>query len=283
MRQGEGNVVIRGDDAVIPVATAAAAGGIRCSVNDLLQWAAMWLDPDLKLRNGQPFLSPAQHNAVWTGYTPLPIGRRMREWDNSRFNAYGFGWRISDVDHVLRIAHTGTLAGMYSAIVLLPEKKSAFVILINGDGADARTVLSTVLVKHFTAPVKQRPLKFYADAVDQDRQARIQATAPALPPRESAKTAPLGVYQDPWFGEISICADANRIKFQSAKSPMLTGFVMSAGGRLLVDWDDDSVDAEAWLDFAQPAGALTLSKIDPDADFSYDYEDLSFTRVRDCP
>ena len=28
--------------------------------------------------------------------------------------------------------------------------------------------------------------------------------------------------------------------------------------------------------------ALRLSKVDPEADFSYDYEDLAFTRVGDC-
>ena len=39
---------------------------------------------------------------------------------------------------------------------------------------------------------------------------------------------------------------------------------------------------------AAPRGAggegavLTLSAVDPEADFSYDYHDLAFTRVRDC-
>jgi hypothetical protein len=61
---------------------------------------------------------------------------------------------------------------------------------------------------------------------------------------------------------------------------------MRSGSRYLVDWDRDSVDAEAWLDFhknapSQPA-RLTLAKVDPEADFSYDYEDLAFERIRGC-
>ena len=52
------------------------------------------------------------------------VGAAAR-WDGSHFNAYGYGWRLSDVDGVLRVAHTGTLAGMYSAVTLLPEKKRA--------------------------------------------------------------------------------------------------------------------------------------------------------------
>jgi CubicO group peptidase (beta-lactamase class C family) len=289
MRQGERNVVIRADEAVIPAATAAAAGGIRCSLNDLTKWAALWLDPDLNLpTTKQPFLSRAQRDAIWGHHTPLPITRRLREWDHTRFNAYGFGWRISDIDGALRVAHTGTLAGMYSAIVLLPEKKSAFVILINGDGADARTVLSEVLVKHFTAPSHAKSVQFYADQVDQDRRDRVQRAAPDLPAREAAvadSLAPwLGVYRDPWFGEVSICATPQGVTFSSAKSPRLTGPVMSAGGKLLVDWLDDSVDAEPYLTFEAGAPrALKMSKIDPEADFSYDFEDLSFTFLRNCP
>jgi hypothetical protein len=56
---------------------------------------------------------------------------------------------------------------------------------------------------------------------------------------------------------------------------------MRVGDRVLVDWNHDDIDTEAWLTFA-PA-ALTMSKVDPDADFSSDYEDLAFTRVSDCP
>lgn len=291
MRQGSGNTVIRADGAVIPVATSAAAGGIRCSLNDLLFWTRLWLDPNLRSPlTGKPWLSTIQRDAVWTAHMPLPLSRRQREWDGSRFNAYGYGWRLSDVDGVLRVAHTGTLAGMYSAIVLLPEKKMGFVILINGDGSEARTVLSTVLVKQLIAPGKAQPVRFYADTLARERELRQAASAAALAPRQAAPArvlaANLGVYADPWFGEVSICEKDGGVRFASAKSPLLTGIVMQSGGRLLVDWLDDSVDAEAWLEFsaAPEAGApaLRLSKVDPEADFSYDYEDLSFTKVRAC-
>jgi hypothetical protein len=67
---------------------------------------------------------------------------------------------------------------------------------------------------------------------------------------------------------------------------MLTGTVMQVGSRWLVDWDEVSVDAEPWLDFTAAESSqpirLKLSHVDPDADFSYDYADLDFTRVGDC-
>ena len=74
-----------------------------------------------------------------------------------------------------------------------------------------------------------------------------------------------------------------RTRMRSPDRPRRIG--AEAVGPKLVDWDDPSVDAEAWLHFAngETEPALRMSKVDPQADFSYDYEDLAFTRVRGCP
>jgi CubicO group peptidase (beta-lactamase class C family) len=257
----------------------AAAGGIRCGLDDMLKWVSMWLDPESR------WLTPSQRQAVWTPHMPMPLSARQRRWDGSRFNAYGYGWRISDVDGVLRVAHTGTLSGWYSAVTLLPEKKSGYVLMINGEGSEARTVLNEVLVKLFTAPGERRRVADYAAELGREsQQAPQESKPPALARTQLTATMlakQLGIYRDPWFGEVSICEREAAVDFRAAKSPQLNGVVMQAGERLLVDWRDDSIDAEAWLDFSAP-GTLRLSKVDPEADFSYDYEDLLFTRVGDC-
>jgi hypothetical protein len=60
--------------------------------------------------------------------------------------------------------------------------------------------------------------------------------------------------------------------------------VSRLGERYLVHWDEAKADVDAWLDFAGSGDARTLrmAKVDPDGDFSSDYEDLAFTRVSDC-
>jgi CubicO group peptidase (beta-lactamase class C family) len=293
MRRGERNVVIRADGEVIPDIPMAAAGGIRCSLDDMLAWIRMWLDPERSgLVDGKPWLSKAQRDAVWTAHMPMPLTPRMRDWDGSHFSAYGYGWRLTDVDGTSKVSHTGTLAGMYSAVVLLPEKNAGFVILINGDADEARTVLTQVLVKHFTAPGGKHTVAKYADLLAKERQDKAEKDDPVMAARARLATTPgeldgqLGRYRDPWFGEVAICAQGQGVRFAAAKSPKLTGRVMRANGRLLVDWDDADVDAEAWLDFAGEApnapATLAMSKVDPEADFSYDYEDLAFSRVGAC-
>ncbi|TWI03560.1 CubicO group peptidase (beta-lactamase class C family) [Luteimonas cucumeris] len=287
------NVVAGGDGDVIEAIPMAAAGGIRCSLNDMLTWAKMWLTPDrFGLVDGKPWLSQAQRDAVWSAQMTMPLSKRMRDWDGSHYSAYGYGWRLADVDGTQKVSHTGTLSGMYSALTLLPEKNIGFVILINADADEARTVLNQTLVKHFTAPAQKRTLAYYAQRIaaeDKDETAArpVPDTSLRIAASSTAMQQWLGVYRDPWFGEVSICPKQDAVHFTSAKSPMLAGKVMQLDDRFLVDWDAESVDTEPWLAFVaagknQPA-AMTMAKIDPDADFSYDYEDLHFSRVRGCP
>ena len=280
-------VMSGGDDAHVPELVSAAAGGIRCSLDDMLAWARNWLAPDPAQL---AWLSAAQRQAMWTPRTPMPISARRRAWDGTRFYAYGYGWRIADVDGEMTVSHTGTLSGMYSVMTLLPDRKSGFVVLINADAEAARTALNEVLLKRFTSPGNPRDVAYYADELLKEA-ASARATAPPEPAARKAvgveEMKPwLGVYRDPWFGEAKVCLGNGKVRFAAEKSPMLAGQVMRSGARLLVDWDDDGVDAEAWLDFHGPSDTaparLTMAKVDPEADFSYDYEDLDFQRVRGC-
>ena len=96
-----------------------------------------------------------------------------------------------------------------------------------------------------------------------------------------------GVYRDPWFGEVSLCAQDNGVAFAAAKSPKMSGKVMRSGKRLLVQWHGPDAEIEPWLEFPAVSGnasvAMRMAKVDPDGDFSSDYEDLAFERIRDCP
>ena len=286
MRTPQGNRVIREDGDIVPNVTSMAAGGIRCSLDDMLAWMRMWLSPDA----APAWLSPPQRKAVWTAHMPMPVSARMREWDNSHVSAYGYGWRLSDVDGVWKVAHTGTLAGMYSSVILLPDLRTGIVILINGEGEAARTVLGQVLTKQFTAPQSTPTVAYYADLLERE-QAGERAAKPKPDTRHRVPSGAHGLedwtghYQDPWFGKVALCRHRGQVRFASERSPMLTGTVMRVGTRWLVDWDDDSVDAEPWLHFdTAPDGVaqLTLSHVDPDADFSYDYQDLAFVRTSSC-
>jgi len=283
MRVDRRNVVVRADEEIIPAITSAAAGGVRCSLDAMLVWARNWLDPDAEQLE---WLSEEQRRAMWTPRTLMPVGERRHEWNNTHFHAYAFGFRLADADGAWTVSHTGTLMGMYSVMTLLPDRKGGFVILTNGQGDKARTALNEVLLKYFIAPEQARTVGWYAEILDEpvapERSAPdTSSRLPVAPQRMEQQT---GIWRDPWFGEVAICPRDDRVRFSAAKSPRLAGTIMQVDERYLVDWDDDSVDAEAWLDFRSSDGRplLTMAKVDPQADFSFDYEDLAFTRERNC-
>lgn len=282
------NVVVRADEEVVPRITSAAAGGIRCSLNDMLAWAQNWLAPDPRQMQ---WLSEGARQAMWTPRTPMPISDRTRRWNDTHYYAYAFGFRAADVNGVWTISHTGTLMGMYSVMYLLPDQKSGFVMLTNGEGANARTVMTEALLEQMTRTASARSADFFIAEIAAEPAATAKSLLPdtssRVPVKPDRMRAQTGTWRDPWFGEVLVCAHHDTVRFSASKSPLLTGTVMRVGSRYLVDWLDGSVDAEAWLDFAGGnAGHVTdlaMAKVDPDADFSFDYEDLAFRRTGPCP
>ncbi|TNY26116.1 serine hydrolase [Fulvimonas soli] len=285
---GGRNQVIRADDATVPATTSDPAGGIRCSLNDMLAWARNWLAPTPAQLQ---WLSPAQRAVLQAPHMLIPVSALRRQWDRSHVMAYGYGWRMADVDGHWTVWHTGTLAGMYSELMLVPDRRSGFVLLTNGNGDEARTVLGEVLLKRLTDPADTRGVAGYAALLDEaaakaasGRKAPPLPDSAAMPPADpKALAGRLGVYRDPWLGPAAVCVRDGAVRFQAKRSPRLAGVVVQEHGRYLVRWDDRTVDPDAWLDFHDGTPVrLTLAKLDPHGDFSSDYEDLDFVREGGC-
>ena len=288
-RVGGRNEAMRRDGEVVPAIASAPAGGIRCSLDDMLAWANSWLAPT---GTQTQWLGDAQRAEMVKARTPMPISAQRRRWDNTHYYAYAYGFRLADVDGAWTVSHTGTLGGMYSMMMLVPDRKSGFVFMINGDGSNARTVLGQVLLKLFTAPNKSLGVAGYADELAKPASANgVARLKPPLP--DIAKRSPLaptqlrdwlGTWRDPWFGEVRLCAVEGAVEWRSAKSPKMHGRVGQLDGRYLLHWDDPSVDLDAFVAFSGTGDArrMTMAKIDPDGDFSSDYEDLDFVRVGGC-
>ena len=113
-------------------------------------------------------------------------------------------------------------------------------------------------------------------------------TLPDASKRKPVKPAQLhdwlGRWRDPWFGEVRLCAVDGAVEWRSAKSPKMHGRVGMLDGRYLLHWDDPAVDLDAWVMFsgAGDTRRMTMAKLDPDGDFSSDYEDLDFVKVGGC-
>ena len=69
-RDGGRNVAMRRDAAIVPAIASAPAGGIRCTLDDMLAWARNWLAPDAAQLQ---WLGPAQRAEMVAARTPMPI------------------------------------------------------------------------------------------------------------------------------------------------------------------------------------------------------------------
>ena len=95
----------------------------------------------------------------------------------------------------------------------------------------------------------------------------------------------LGTYTDKWFGDVIISNKNGKTRFDSKRSPRLTGeMIYYKANTFVVKWDDRSFDADAFLQFSLDntgkANAIKMDAISPLTDFSFDFQDLDFIRVK---
>ena len=156
---------------------------------------------------------------------------------------------------------------------------------------DARTALTQALVKHYTAPGKGLGVDYYAEQLEKTQPKSIGAPPAKMAPSKgvAAKSAELerwlGVYQDPWFGEVRLCPSENGVIFESAMSPKLKGPVSRLQTRWKVQWQASDAGPSPWLDFSEESGhavRMSLSYANEDGSAGTDYADLDLRRVRGC-
>ena len=144
---GKLQTIIRNLDQDKP-SVSAPAGGIQCSLNDMLAWVKVQL-AEGKINQEQALFSVQQHQQMWQAHTIMPLSASSKKRDNSHFSAYGLGWRINDMDGYLQVHHTGSLAGMYSFVSLFPELDLGFVVLTNQQSSAARSALMYTVMKPY--------------------------------------------------------------------------------------------------------------------------------------
>ncbi|RUO74871.1 serine hydrolase [Pseudidiomarina sediminum] len=282
-----GPKVVRRDQANDYI-TSAPAGGIRCSLQAMTKWMKMHIARGTySTEDGveQTLISAKQHAEMWSPQTLMNVGSRDYDWDRTHFAAYGLGWRMHDVDGLLRIHHTGTLHGMNAYLSFFPELDTGFVVLLNRSHSDARTAMMHTLIKAYT----DAPERDWIAAVQEWReQANQRRAATFKVPETKAATATHyerigGTYIDPWFGTVAVTWQDEKLRWRSHRSARLIGSMEHVkGDTFVVRWDDRTHHADAYVRFTSnfqgDIQGMVMEPIDPAADFSFDFEDLNFEK-----
>ena len=266
----------------------AAAGGIICSLGDMLTWVSTQLNHGIS-PDGRVLFSEMQSKEMWTPRTLQTVRDRDFELHKTHFKAYGLGWRLADVHGYKEVSHTGTLAGFRSYVVLIPELELGVVFLSNGASSTARAAVMNTIVRSFM-PVEQRDwIQLYKDEAEaRDEQLRLSTIVeePAVEAPQECCDPDLssftGRYRDPWFGDVNIYLDDGRLMFAAEKSPKLTGPMQHHyGNRFKILWPDRTLKADAWVTFERDArgAVIAMTMLQVSEDDNYDFTDLEFSRV----
>ncbi len=273
--------------------TANAAGGIWTNIIDMSKWMVMQMDNG-KYGDGlnQKLFSEAVHDEMWSQQTIIPV--RTSAPYNSHFASYGLGFFLRDVKGYKHISHTGGLAGIVTQETMIPELKLGIIVFTNQQSGAAFTAITNTIMDsyigvksmdwvkllHDRVVVGEANAKRITDGIWKDIEA--QQINNAVKPDISRST---GTYTDQWFGDVMISVKNGKSWFDSKRSPKLTGELLPyKGSTYLVKWNDRSMDADAYVMFSVDtdgkADGIKMKAISPLTDFSFDFQDLDFKRVK---
>lgn len=269
-----------------------AAGGIYASVNDLSKWLL------LNLNNGkygkelnQQLISDMNHAELWKAHTNIAFNVEPAAPYKTHFSAYGLGWFLSDKNGYIIVEHTGSLPGMLSNTILIPELNVGMVILTNTDPGSRSfyTIANEILdayigveSKDWISSEEKRLQKMEAET-DAVTTAVWQTVSQAITKNIDYSNY-VGIYRDNWFGDIEILLKDNKLWFSSLRSPKLNGeMFFYKANTFAIKWDyrDMPCDAFAmfYLDENGEAISIKMKGISPNIDFSFDFQDLDLKRV----
>ncbi len=271
--------------------SANAAGGIWSNLTDYSKWLIMQMENG-KYGEGSSkrLFSEAVHDDMWTQQTIIPV--RTSAPYNSHFAGYGLGFFLRDVKGYKHVSHTGGLAGIVTQEIMIPELKLGIIVFTNQQAGAAFTAVTNIIMDSYLGVKGMDWIKLLHDRVAAGEAQAKKITEDVwkdIEAQQKASTAKsdinqfTGTYTDQWFGDIMISVKNGKTRFDSKRSPKLTGEVFSyKGSSFIVKWDDRSMDADAFLMFSLDAdgkaSGLTMKAISPLTDFSYDFQDLNFKR-----
>ncbi len=268
-----------------------SAGGIYSNITDMCKWIIM------QMNNGRygeglnkQLFSEGVHEEMWTPQTVIPV--RGNNTYNSHLAGYGLGWFLSDVKGHLQASHTGGLAGIVTQVTLIPEMKLGIIVFTNQQsGAAFTAITNTIKDSYLGMPPTDRVKQNHDRVVMNEKEAKKITSEIWNDIRVRQKTSSgfkdtamfTGTYHDKWFGDVEISLKNGKLWFDSKRSYFLTGEMFPyKGSTFIVKWTERSLDADAYVQFDLDSDGkavhITMKPISPLTDFSFDFQDLYFTR-----
>jgi CubicO group peptidase (beta-lactamase class C family) len=274
--------------------TAAPAGGLAVSANDLARWLSIQLhDGELPGHAGRLF-SAAAHEQMWNPMVLQPIRPAPEPLKATQplFNTYALGWDVMDYRGAKVVWHGGAVFGSQTVVVLIPDRKVGFSMEINCEDGEVMLGLMDELLDHYLGlPHTDWVARWQAEKQRKIGEALEALKAPAAQPAQVGPSLPLaryaGTFADPWYGNIEVTQADGRLAIDFKSTPHMSGTLEHWQYDTFVTHFTDKSIEPAYVTFGLGADGgierVTMKKVSPLADFSYDYQDLLFAPVAQAP
>ena len=265
------------------------AGSINSSAAEMARWVTVQLARGKIPGSDKRLFSEARSREMWSPQTILPTGEATGPLAalSTKFADYGLGWGLRDYHGRKLVGHTGGVSGFVSRVMLVPEENLGVVILTNAESAGAfDSILFHILDQYFALSSTDWIAAFKAADEEEQKEAdeitkkqnatRAADSKPSLPPEKYA-----GVYTDPWYGPVTIRSESGKLVFTMDHTPSAIAELQHwQYDTFKAHWRDHTIE-DAFVTFAlKPDGSIdhfTMVAVSPQADFSFDYQDLYFT------
>ncbi len=285
-----------GDQAILPepagFRTIAPAGAINASPQDM----ARWMDVQLargKLPDGSRLFSEAQADVLWAPVVVVPADEfrlpPALSGMQPDLQTYALGWFVESYRGHIVVQHSGAVFGALAMQFLLPDKNVGISVTINSEDSFTRRAVAYHLMDHYlglpptdwlgrlTAARTDMVAKTTAALEAMPKPAAATGASPALPVAQYA-----GTYQDLWYGRMTVNQQAGQaLSIDFTQTPGMQGALEPvSGNRFRTRWADRNIE-DAFVDFDAADGHVrgaAMHAVSPLADFSFDYQDLHFSR-----
>ena len=192
------------------------AGAVNSCVADLAQWMRLQLGGGVY--EGRRMLSEDVIEEMHTPQTVVPRSRSDEElFPESHFSAYGLGWRLMDYRGRLIVNHGGSLDGMRTHLILMPEEDLGVVAVTNVNESSVPLAIVWHVVDQYLEPREKDWNALYLAEAERSRARsdstrarreteRLTGTTSSHPLEEFA-----GLYENELYGEVIVQLEDDRL------------------------------------------------------------------------
>lgn len=235
------------------------AGSINSSVEDMLKWVQLQLDPGKvggrELIGKNEVLSMHSPHFIVSG----PLAARLNTFGVQDPN-YGLGWFTYTYRGTRIVQHGGNIDGFSALVFLVPEENLGMVLLTNLNGNSLGSILAHTSTDLF---IGREPNDWYANIYGKDKKEeedekkepekkRVEGTQPHL-----ALAAYAGTYNHPGYGDMEIALENDQLvlKYNGIHIPLSHWHYETFAGKI----EDLDIDSKATFYINQDGKIESLS------------------------